>query len=107
MFCMDSADGVPGPAATAAPTAARRGRTPSADVERELLAAAEAVLVREGPGGLTVRAVATEAGIAPDGRLQPPRQQGRPRRRAADQGVRPAPGRLRRHRRPRRDRPVL
>ncbi len=35
---------------------ARRGRTPSADVERELLAAAEAVLVRDGPGGLTVRA---------------------------------------------------
>src|ERR1700728_4930769 len=71
MFCMDSADGVPGaaggPATTAAPTAARRGRTPSADVERELLAAAEAVLVREGPGGLTVRAVASEAGIAPMG----------------------------------------
>src|ERR1700742_4286482 len=47
--------------------AARRARTPSADVERELLAAAEAVLVREGPGGLTVRAVAAEAGIAPMG----------------------------------------
>jgi len=47
--------------------APRRGRTPSADVERELLAAAEAVLVREGPGGLTVRAVAAEAGIAPMG----------------------------------------
>src|ERR1700736_6613391 len=46
---------------------ARRGRTPSADVERELLAAAEAVLVRTGPGGLTVRAVAAEAGIAPMG----------------------------------------
>jgi AcrR family transcriptional regulator len=46
---------------------ARRGRTPSADVERELLAAAEAVLVRDGPGGLTVRAVAAEAGIAPMG----------------------------------------
>jgi AcrR family transcriptional regulator len=43
----------------------RRSRTPSAEVERELLAAAEAVLVREGPGGLTVRAVAAEAGIAP------------------------------------------
>src|ERR1700735_3608172 len=71
MFCMNSADGVPGaaggPATTAAPTGARRGRTPAADVERELLAAAEAVLVREGPGGLTVRAVATEAGIAPMG----------------------------------------
>jgi AcrR family transcriptional regulator len=45
----------------------RRSRTPSADVERELLAAAEAVLVRDGPGGLTVRAVAAEAGIAPMG----------------------------------------
>ena len=74
MFCMSEADGVPGPvcepAAPAAPTAPpvmRRGRTPSVDVERELLAAAEAVLVREGPGGLTVRAVATEAGIAPMG----------------------------------------
>ncbi|HEX7164608.1 MAG TPA: TetR/AcrR family transcriptional regulator [Trebonia sp.] len=48
-------------------SAARRGRTPSADIERELLAAAEAVLVRDGPGGLTVRAVAAEAGIAPMG----------------------------------------
>jgi AcrR family transcriptional regulator len=46
---------------------ARRSRTPSAEVERELLAAAEAVLVRDGPGGLTVRAVAAEAGIAPMG----------------------------------------
>jgi AcrR family transcriptional regulator len=36
-------------------------------MERELLAAAEAVLVRDGPGGLTVRAVAAEAGIAPMG----------------------------------------
>ena len=52
--------------AGAAP-AARRGRTPSADVERELLSAAEAVLARDGPGGLTVRAVAAEAGIAPMG----------------------------------------
>ncbi|MGH3252576.1 MAG: TetR/AcrR family transcriptional regulator [Trebonia sp.] len=48
-------------------TGTRRGRTPSANVERELLIAAEAVLVREGPGGLTVRAVAAEAGIAPMG----------------------------------------
>jgi AcrR family transcriptional regulator len=46
---------------------ARRSRTPSVDVERELLAAAEAVLVRDGPGGLTVRSVAAEAGIAPMG----------------------------------------
>lgn len=45
----------------------RRSRTPSADVERELCAAAEAVLVRDGPGGVTVRAVAAEAGIAPMG----------------------------------------
>ena len=68
MFCMDEADAVPGAVCgPVAPTAARRGRTPSADVERELLAAAEGVLVREGPGGLTVRAVATEAGIAPMG----------------------------------------
>ncbi len=44
---------------------ARRARTPSADVERELLAAAEAVLVRDGPAALTVRAVAAQAGIAP------------------------------------------
>src|SRR6201996_508430 len=51
-------------AAGASPTG-RRGRTPSAAVERELLAAAEAVLVRDGPAGLTVRAVAAEADIAP------------------------------------------
>jgi AcrR family transcriptional regulator len=43
----------------------RRARTPSADVERGLLAAAEAVLVSEGPAGLTIRAVASRAGIAP------------------------------------------
>jgi AcrR family transcriptional regulator len=48
-------------------TAGRRARTPSADVERELLAAAEAVLVRDGPAAVTVRAVAAEAGIAPMG----------------------------------------
>jgi AcrR family transcriptional regulator len=45
----------------------RRSRTPSADVERELCAAAEAVLVRDGPAGVTIRAVAAEAGIAPMG----------------------------------------
>ena len=45
--------------------ASRRGRTPSADVERELVSAAEAVLARGGPGAVTVRAVAAEAGIAP------------------------------------------
>jgi AcrR family transcriptional regulator len=47
--------------------AGRRSRTPSADVERELVSAAEAVLIRDGPGGVTVRAVAAEAGIAPMG----------------------------------------
>ncbi len=58
MSCMNETRAVEG---------SRRARTRSADVERELLAAAETVLVREGPGGLTVRAVATEAGIAPMG----------------------------------------
>jgi AcrR family transcriptional regulator len=69
MFGMSQAGDASGDhAGTASPAApARRGRTPSADVERELLAAAEAVLVRDGPGGLTVRAVAAEAGIAPMG----------------------------------------
>jgi AcrR family transcriptional regulator len=56
MLCMSEA-GVTG----------RRSRTPSADVERELLSAAEEVLVRDGPSGLTVRAVAARAGIAPMG----------------------------------------
>jgi AcrR family transcriptional regulator len=54
---MSTANTVPG----------RRARTPSSDVQRELISAAEQVLVREGPGGLTVRAVAAEAGIAPMG----------------------------------------
>jgi AcrR family transcriptional regulator len=44
-----------------------RGRTRSADVEQALLEAAEAVLAREGLGGVTVRAVAAEAGVAPMG----------------------------------------
>ena len=43
------------------------GRTPSRAVEQALVHAAERVLVRDGPGGLTVRAVATEAGVAPMG----------------------------------------
>ncbi|HEX3956088.1 MAG TPA: TetR/AcrR family transcriptional regulator [Trebonia sp.] len=54
-------------AAGRAPANGKRGRTPSAAVERELVSAAEAVLAREGPTGLTVRAVAAEAGIAPMG----------------------------------------
>src|ERR1700757_340353 len=65
MIGMSAADSGSDRTGTAQP--ARRGRTPSANVERELLAAAEAVLVRQGPGGLTVRAVAAEAGIAPMG----------------------------------------
>ena len=43
------------------------GRTPSRDVEQALVDAAERVLVREGLTGLTVRAVAAEAGVAPMG----------------------------------------
>ncbi|HEU5418504.1 MAG TPA: TetR/AcrR family transcriptional regulator [Streptosporangiaceae bacterium] len=52
---------------TTADSTTGRRRTPSSDVRRELLGAAEAVLVREGPAGVTVRAVAAEAGIAPMG----------------------------------------
>lgn len=44
-----------------------RARTPSADVQTALVDAAEAVLLREGPGAVTVRAVATEAAVAPMG----------------------------------------
>jgi AcrR family transcriptional regulator len=47
--------------------AAARRRTPSTDIERELVGAAEEVLVRDGPAGVTVRAVAAQAGIAPMG----------------------------------------
>ena len=46
---------------------ARRARTPSRDIHAALVEAAEAVLVREGPAAVTVRAVATEAGVAPMG----------------------------------------
>ena len=44
-----------------------RARTRSQDVEQNLLDAAEAVLAREGLAGVTVRAVAAEAGVAPMG----------------------------------------
>lgn len=44
-----------------------RTRTPSVELTRELLRAAESVLVNEGLAGLTVRAVADEAGVAPMG----------------------------------------
>lgn len=47
-----------------AATRARRGRTPSVAVKQSLLSAAEELLVRKGPGGLTIRAVATAAGVA-------------------------------------------
>jgi AcrR family transcriptional regulator len=43
------------------------GRTPSRALEQALVDAAERVLVRDGLGGVTVRAVATEAGVAPMG----------------------------------------
>ena len=42
-------------------------RTPSRDLEAALVDAAERVLVREGLRGLTVRTVATEAGVAAQG----------------------------------------
>jgi len=58
-----AASGAQGPPGTPG----RRQRTPSSDIERELIAAAEVVLLRDGPGAVTVRAVAAEAGIAPMG----------------------------------------
>lgn len=42
-------------------------RTPSGELRVALVDAAEAVLLRDGPGGVTVRAVAAEAGVAPMG----------------------------------------
>ena len=42
-------------------------RTPSRDVEAALLTAAEQILIEEGPSAITVRKVATCAGIAPMG----------------------------------------
>jgi AcrR family transcriptional regulator len=49
------------------PLVPRRSRTPSAGVARELLSAAEDVLVKDGVAGLTVRAVSAAAGVAPMG----------------------------------------
>jgi AcrR family transcriptional regulator len=43
------------------------GRTPSRDVEEGLLEAAERILTDEGPSGITVRKVASCAGVAPMG----------------------------------------
>jgi AcrR family transcriptional regulator len=51
----------------AVPPSQRRTRTPSRDVHAALVEAAEAVLVRDGPAAVTVRAVAAEAGVAPMG----------------------------------------
>jgi AcrR family transcriptional regulator len=45
----------------------RAPRTSSRDLESALVDAAEVVLVRDGPAAVTVRAVATEAGVAPMG----------------------------------------
>ena len=57
----DSGTDAPGPAGVGT------GRTPSREVEQALVDAAERVLVRDGLAGLTVRAVATEARVAPMG----------------------------------------
>lgn len=43
----------------------RAARTPSADVERSVIDAAEQLLVTEGVGALTVRGIASAAGVAP------------------------------------------
>jgi AcrR family transcriptional regulator len=57
----------PGDPEPAGAAARPRVRTPSSDVEQALLDAAERVLVRDGVAGVTVRAVASEAGVAPMG----------------------------------------
>jgi AcrR family transcriptional regulator len=46
---------------------ATRPRTPSVEIENALIDAAERVLMRHGPQGVTVRAVAAEASVAPMG----------------------------------------
>jgi AcrR family transcriptional regulator len=55
------------PAHTTDKTRPRSGRTSSADLESVLLAAAERVLAASGLEGVTVRAVAAEANVAPMG----------------------------------------
>ena len=42
-----------------------KGRTPSTDVEQAIVDAAEQLLTHEGPEALTVRGIATAAGVAP------------------------------------------
>ena len=44
-----------------------KGRTPSVDVERSIVDAAESLLEAEGADALTVRRIATAAGVAPMG----------------------------------------
>ncbi|MHB1137906.1 MAG: TetR/AcrR family transcriptional regulator [Microthrixaceae bacterium] len=44
-----------------------KGRTPSAEVERSIVDAAERLLVDRGPDALTVRGIASAAGVAPMG----------------------------------------
>ncbi len=44
-----------------------KGRTPSAEVERSIVDAAEQLLIDQGPGALTVRGIASAAGVAPMG----------------------------------------
>lgn len=45
----------------------RTQRTPSRELESVLVEAADAVLLRDGPAGVTVRAVASQAGVSPMG----------------------------------------
>lgn len=58
---------VTGSRARREPEAHARPRTPSRDVEALLIDAADEVLRRDGLAGVTVRAVATQAGVAPMG----------------------------------------
>ena len=44
-----------------------RTRTPSTEIEASILAAAEALLETEGPESLTIRRIASQAGVAPMG----------------------------------------
>ncbi len=59
--------GMPAPRSTDTAVDRSTARTPSRDVQRALVDAAERVLVRDGPDAVTVRAVAQEAGVAPMG----------------------------------------
>src|SRR4051794_39702761 len=52
---------------TSAPPDRRNQRTPSHELEGILVEAADAVLLRDGPAGVTVRAVAAQARVSPMG----------------------------------------